>query len=108
MVIKGTVYEILPLNNVSEKFTKQEIVVQSDQKYPQYLTIQFAQDNLKLLDGIRQGDSVEVVFEVRGNKWLDKKTGKEKFFNSLQGHELSLQRQNNRKVELVDKDEDPF
>jgi len=69
---------------VSEKFSKRELVVTTDEQYPQQILIEFAQDKCDLLNGYSVGQVVKVSINLRGREWVNE-SGKSKYFNSIQG-----------------------
>jgi hypothetical protein len=69
---------------VSEKFSKRELVVTTNEQYPQHILIEFAQDKVSLLDNYKINDEVKVSINLRGREWVNKE-GESKWFNSIQG-----------------------
>jgi len=65
-------------------FRKRELVVTTDEKYPQMIMIEFVQDKCDLLDKYNVGDSVKVSINLRGREWINPE-GVAKYFNSIQG-----------------------
>ena len=80
----GTIKVIGSEVQVTDKFKKREFVVtDASSMYPQHVTFQLTQDKCSLLDAFREGQSVEVSFNLDGKEYTDKKTGEIKHFNSL-------------------------
>ena len=69
---------------VSASFKKRELVVTTDEQYPQMIMIEFAQDKCDLLNGYKVGDSVDVSVNLRGREWINPQ-GEAKYFNQIQG-----------------------
>jgi hypothetical protein len=69
---------------VSEKFSKRELVVTTDEQYPQHILVEFAQDKCDLLNGYSVGQAVKVSINLRGREWVNPQ-GESKWFNSIQG-----------------------
>ncbi len=89
MNLLGIVHEIFEAVEVSEKFKKRELILDTgNEKYRNYLKIEFVNDKCSLLDGFKKGDNVDVSFTLKGTIWKDK-TGKEVYFNSIKGNEIS-------------------
>jgi len=83
--IKATVKRVGQTAQVSEKFSKRELVVEiADDKYPQVVSFEFTQDKCALLDGIMEGQEVEVSFALRGREWTNE-NGDVRVFNTLNG-----------------------
>ena len=72
---------------VSEKFSKRELVVTTNEQYPQHILIEFAQDKVALLDKFKVNDNVKVSINLRGREWVNKE-GESKWFNSIQGWKI--------------------
>ncbi|GGD52332.1 DUF3127 domain-containing protein [Muriicola marianensis] len=68
----------------SNGFRKRELVVTTEEQYPQHLMIEFVQDKTDLLNSYREGDSVKVSINLRGREWVNPQ-GETKYFNSIQG-----------------------
>jgi len=69
---------------VTEKFKKSELVVTTDEQYPQHILIEFAQDKCDLVDPYQIGEQVKVSINLRGRMWTNPQ-GEEKYFNQIQG-----------------------
>ncbi|SMC72228.1 DUF3127 domain-containing protein [Pedobacter nyackensis] len=84
MEIKGKVHEIGALQQVSETFKKRDLIIEyaENPTYPEYIRFEALQDKTALFDSLKQGDDVEVSFNLRGRPWTDK-AGKTSYFNSL-------------------------
>ena len=65
-------------------FRKRELVVTTDEQYPQDLSIEFVQDKCDLLDKCKVGENIEVSINLRGKCWTNPE-GVDKYFNSLNG-----------------------
>jgi hypothetical protein len=77
--VKGLIKVIGDTVQVTEKFSKREIVITvEDGKYPQHISLQATGDKTALLDGYKVGEEVEASFNLRGREWQDK------HFNSLE------------------------
>ena len=75
----------------SNGFRKREIVVTTEEQYPQPLMIEFIQDKTELLNNYREGQMVKVSINLRGREWQSPQ-GEVKYFNSIQGWRIeSLQ-----------------
>jgi hypothetical protein len=80
--LKGKIRVIMPTVQVSEKFAKRELVITTDDQYPQDIMFQFTQDKCNLLDGFDVNQNVEVSFNLRGREWTSP-AGEIKYFNTL-------------------------
>lgn len=89
MKIIGTLYAVGSTEVISEKFQKRDFVIETDEKYPQFLTIQMINDQCDELDRFQPGDNLEVDINLKGRKYQSKKDGSECYFNSIQGWRIS-------------------
>ena len=68
----------------SNGFRKRELVVTTDEQYPQMIMIEFIQDKSDLLNSYSVGQDVKVSINLRGREWINPQ-GEKKYFNSIQG-----------------------
>ncbi len=68
----------------SKGFKKRELVITTEEQYPQHIIIEFVQDKTDLLNAYKVGQSVKVSINVRGREWVNPQ-GETKYFNSIQG-----------------------
>ena len=84
MDLIGKVVMIFPKNQISDKFAKREIVIETEDDYPQQIIVQFTQDKCELLDGFMEGENVKIGINLRGRKWTSPQ-GEDKWFISING-----------------------
>jgi hypothetical protein len=65
-------------------FRKRELVVTTNEQYPQMLLVEFVQDKCDLLNNYAVGQDVKVSINLRGREWVNPE-GVAKYFNSIQG-----------------------
>ena len=53
-------------------FQKREFVVTTGDKYPQDLKFEVVKDKCSMLDGFKEGQDVQVNFDIRGNEYNGK------------------------------------
>lgn len=68
----------------SNGFRKRELVVTTEEQYPQHILIEFVQDKTDLLNNYQVGQGVKVNINLRGREWVNPQ-GETKYFNSVQG-----------------------
>jgi len=68
----------------SNGFRKREMVITTEDQYPQMILIEFIQDKCDLLDSYKEGNDVKVSINIRGREWVNPE-GEAKYFNSIQG-----------------------
>jgi hypothetical protein len=89
MEVKGKIKLITDTKTYgSNGFRKREMVVTTDEQYPQFINIEFVQDKTDLLDNFKVGDEVEVSINLRGREWVNPQ-GETKYFNSIQGWRIT-------------------
>ncbi len=84
MEVTGTIKVINAEQQVSASFKKRELVVTTDEQYPQHIMIEFTQDKTDLLSQYSVGDNVKVSINLRGREWTNPQ-GEVRYFNSIQG-----------------------
>ena len=87
MEVIGKVRVVNAEQQVSASFKKRELVVATEEQYPQYISINFVQDKCDLLNGLNVGDAVKVGINLRGREWVDPQ-GDTKYFNDIQGWKI--------------------
>lgn len=84
MEVQGKIKFIGTTEAVSDKFRKRDLVVTTEEQYPQHISLQFTQDKCDILDKYSIGENVIVNINLRGREWTDK-TGAVKYFNTIEG-----------------------
>src|SRR6476661_9861877 len=84
MEVTGKIKAINAEQQVSASFKKRELVVTTEEQYPQHIMIEFTQDKCDLLNSYKVGDAVKVSINLRGREWVNPQ-GETKYFNSIQG-----------------------
>ncbi|WP_299435130.1 DUF3127 domain-containing protein [uncultured Aquimarina sp.] len=65
-------------------FRKREVVVTTEEQYPQHIMVEFVQDKCDLLNSFQVGQDVKISINLRGREWVNPQ-GETKYFNSIQG-----------------------
>ena len=68
----------------SNGFRKREVVITTEEQYPQSIMIEFVQDKTDLLNAYAVGQNVKISINLRGREWTNPQ-GEVKYFNSIQG-----------------------
>lgn len=81
MNLQGTIKLINNPQKVSDKLTKQQMVltIQEDTKYPQNIAIEFLNEKTDLLKKHKAGEKVSVDINLRGNQYNGK------YYNNIVG-----------------------
>ena len=88
MKVTGKIHNVGALRMVSGKFKSKDVVIVTDDKFPQYITIQFTQEKTDLVNPEDVGDKVEVSINLRGREWKSP-TGEIKYFNTIEGWQIN-------------------
>ena len=84
MELQGTVKKIGETQTFASGFQKRELVLLTEEQYPQPIQIDFLSDKIDLLNNVSEGESVKVGINIRGREWTDPR-GEVKYFNSISG-----------------------
>lgn len=113
MELEGVIKLIDRTQSFGDKgFQKRDLVLTTEEKYPQDVLIQFAQDKCEVLDKYKVGEKVKIGINIGGRAWT--KDGVTKYFNTIKGWRIESSEK--QEVEAVtssqfapDRDEDlPF
>ena len=87
-------------------FRKREVVITTNEQYPQMLMIEFVQDKCDMLNSYAVGQDVKIAINLRGREWINPE-GEAKYFNSIQGWKIEritkdIEESNVNELEKVD------
>jgi hypothetical protein len=68
----------------SNGFQKRDIVITTDEQYPQQIAIELHQDKCDLINPYDVGHNIKTSINLRGREWINPQ-GEAKYFNSLVG-----------------------
>jgi len=90
MEVLGKIKKIDETKTFGESgFRKREVVITTDEQYPQMLNIEFVQDKCDILDKYKVGQDVKVHINLRGREWINPE-GVAVYFNTIQGWRIEL------------------
>lgn len=91
MNLKGTIKSIGDVHHVSDRFKKQEMVLNTEinTPYPQTILVEFQQDKCELLSNYKEGDEVSIEANLKGRQWTDS-NGVVKTFNTISAWRIEL------------------
>ncbi|SEI00837.1 protein of unknown function [Paenimyroides aquimaris] len=92
MEVLGRIKMVGPVQDVSPTFRKREVVVTTEEQYPQHILIEFTQDKCDLLNSYQIGEQVRVGINLRGREWVNPQ-GETRYFNSIQGWRIDRPQQ---------------
>ena len=75
---------------VSDKFRKREFVLTDNStQYPQHISFQLTQDRCGLIEQFKEGDTVNVFFNLRGREWKSPQN-EIRYFNTLEAWKIEM------------------
>jgi len=87
MEITGTIKSLNLNQQVSANYQKSEVVITTEEQYPQHILIEFGGQKSDLLDPYKVGESVTVSINLRGRCWQNPQ-GEDKYFNTIAGWKI--------------------
>lgn len=90
MEIQGRVKQIFPSQTMGQNgFEKRDLVIVTEETYPQTIIIQFTQQRCDLLDSLQVGQNVKVYINIKGREWTNPQ-GETKYFNTIEGWKIEV------------------
>ena len=90
MKIQGRIKQIFPSQMIGQNgFEKRDLVITTEEQYPQTIIIQFTQQRCDLLDSLQVGQVVKVYINIRGREWTNPQ-GETKYFNTIEGWKIEV------------------
>ena len=90
MEIQGRIKQIFPSQIIGQNgFEKRDLVIVTEENYPQTIIIQFTQQRCDLLDSLQVGQNVKVYINIRGREWTNQQ-GEIKYFNTIEGWKIEV------------------
>jgi hypothetical protein len=84
MEVKGKVHKI-GSSETFGNYEKREVVIKTDEQYPQIISIEFGQGKCnEYIDKLQIGQDVTIGINLRGREWTSPQ-GETKYFNTIQG-----------------------
>ena len=87
MEVTGRIKLIGSVEQISDKFKKRDLVVTTEEQYPQHISMQFVNDKCDVLNSYKVGDKVTVNINLRGREWVSPQ-GETKYFNTIPGWKI--------------------
>ncbi|MBN2634135.1 MAG: DUF3127 domain-containing protein [Bacteroidales bacterium] len=84
--ITGRIIEVMPVNQVSDKFRKREFVIEKKESggsavFIDYIKFQLVQDKCDLINESFLNEDVRIWFNLKGNRW--ERDGRVNYFTNL-------------------------
>lgn len=70
--IQGTLHHVAEKQQISDKLTKREFVIQTEEQYPQLIKFELTNDKTDVVKPQNVGAKVTVDFYVKGREWNGK------------------------------------
>lgn len=70
--IEGIIHKVFDIDQKTETFQTREFVIQTQENYPQFVKFQMTQDRCSIIDGYKEGEKINVFFDLRGREWNGK------------------------------------
>ncbi|MGV6845903.1 MAG: DUF3127 domain-containing protein [Lutibacter sp.] len=81
----------------ANNFRKRELILTTNEQYPQILKIEFIQDNCDKLNNFQIGDDVKIAINLKGREWQNPQ-GETIYFNSIQGWRIEKNMDNEQNI----------
>lgn len=90
MEIQGRIKQIFPSQMIGQNgFEKRDLVIVTEENYPQTIIIQFTQQRCDLLESLQVGQNVKVYINIKGREWTNPQ-GETKYFNTIEGWKIEV------------------
>jgi hypothetical protein len=88
MEVLGKLHALGESISVSASYEKREVVIKTDEQYPQFIAIEFAQGKCNnILDTLSLGQEIKIGINLGGHEWVNP-AGERKYFNSVKGWKI--------------------
>lgn len=84
MELQGIIKKLGEVQTFASGFQKREMVIVTEEQYPQPISIEFLKEKGDLLNSYKEGDKVKVSINIGGREWTSPQ-GEVKYFNSITG-----------------------
>jgi len=103
--ITGKVIDVMPVNQVSDKFRKREFVIEKKDTggssvFIDYIKFQLVQDKCDLINESFLNEEVRIWFNVKGNRW--EKDGRVSYFTNLDAWKIEKAAVEGRSQNIVE------
>jgi len=104
MEITGTIKQIGQIKTFGAKnFEVRKLLIETKEKYPQMIELDFQNKNCYILDNYKLNDTVKVGFNLRGREWKSPQ-GETKYFNTIVGWKINLDEEVTLQEQNVDRE----
>lgn len=89
MNLTGKIKYIQPTTQITDSFKKAEVVIVTEEQYPQTIKFELHQDKCSLLEGKQIGQRIDVKFNIRGKEYTNPQ-GYIQVFNTLTAWDITV------------------
>ena len=110
MEVTGKIKLIKETQSFGESgFKKRELILVTEEQYPQHLKIEFFQDKCDILNNYEEGQAVKIAINLQGREWTNKE-GETVVFNTINGWRIENTTNEAKPEQVADKEGDnlPF
>lgn len=72
LYVSGKIVEITEAEQISEKFRKASLIIETYESHPQRVAFQAINDKVDILADLEENQNVNVFFNIRSNEWNGK------------------------------------
>lgn len=85
--VRGIVHVIEETKTYGQKGFRKRLVVleQDNERFTNYIPVEFTNDNCDTVDGLNVGDDVEIDYRLNGRKWQKDPSSEVKYFLNAEG-----------------------
>lgn len=87
MELTGKLIYVAETQQITDKFSKREFVVETFEQYPQQIKFELHQDKTDLIDSYTINETITVSLNLRGRSYVDK-NGLTQYSNTLQAWKI--------------------
>ena len=70
--IQGILHKKYDTESKTATFQTRELVITTEENYPQYIKFQLTQERCAALDAYQEGEKIKVYFDLKGREWQGK------------------------------------
>ena len=87
MELTGKLIFVGETQQISEKFSKRDFVIETFEQYPQQIKFELHQDKTDLIDSYTINETINISYNLRGRSYVDK-NGLTQYSNTLQAWKI--------------------
>lgn len=87
MELSGKIIFVAETQQITEKFSKRDFVIETIEQYPQQVKFELHQDKTDLIDSYNINEVVNVSFNLKGRSYIDKNNVTQ-YSNTLQAWKI--------------------